>query len=115
MHLDVVNGANSHDSTAEAVEGDTPKHQLQLSSFYRLGYGFDWDTSVYFIGALEGGHFPSYTRLDTRLGWKIGESVELSVGGQNLLTPRHLEFPDAFEVNHTFVERSVFGRVTWRF
>jgi hypothetical protein len=42
--------------------------------------------------------------------------VEFSVVGQNLLTPRHAEFSEAADpVNYTLVERSVFGKVTWRF
>jgi hypothetical protein len=50
-----------------------------------------------------------------RLGWRIGESLELSLVGQNLLTPHHFEFSNAFEVNHTEVERSALVKVTWRF
>jgi len=45
----------------------------------------------------------------------VGEFVELSVVGQNLLTPRHAEFADTQSLDHTLVERSVFGKVTWRF
>ena len=40
---------------------------------------------------------------------------EISLVGQNLLTPRHAEFPDFYPVLHTQVERSVFGKITWRF
>ena len=57
---------------------------------------------------------PSYTRLDTRLGWRLGEFVELSLVGQNLLRARHAEFFDS-TVHGTEIERSVFGKVTWRF
>jgi hypothetical protein len=41
--------------------------------------------------------------------------VEFSVAGQNLLTPLHFEFFDGLQVSPTQVERSVVGRVTWRF
>ncbi len=57
---------------------------------------------------------PSYVRLDSRLGWRVGQSVEISVVGQNLLQARHLEFYD-IQVGQTEVQRSVFGKVTWRF
>ena len=115
MHLDVATDPGSEDLTGESLEGDSPKHQIQLRSLLELRHGLEWDTSVYYVGALRGGHFPGYTRLDTRLGWRLGESVELSIAGQNLLAPRHIEFPSAFGLNHTYVERSVFGKVTWRF
>jgi iron complex outermembrane receptor protein len=61
------------------------------------------------------GPVPSYTRLDSRVGWRPGESLEFSVAGQNLLTPAHIESADGLQVHVTQVERSVVGRVTWRF
>jgi iron complex outermembrane recepter protein len=67
------------------------------------------------VGALRYGPVPGYTRLDTRLGWRAGESIEFSVAGQNLLTPRHIEFRDGMSTNVTQVERSIVGKVTWRF
>ena len=39
----------------------------------------------------------------------------LCVAGQNLLEARHTEFFDAHGLDHTQVERSVFGRITWSF
>jgi iron complex outermembrane receptor protein len=53
--------------------------------------------------------------VDSRLAWRVSKSIELSVVGQNLLTPLHAEFHNAFEVRRTLVERSVFGKITWRF
>jgi hypothetical protein len=75
---------------------------------------------VYFVGHLgEGpqgtGPVAAYTRLDTRLGWKAGENVDISIAGQNLLTPRHPEFLDAIQLTPTQVARSVVGKITWRF
>jgi outer membrane receptor for monomeric catechols len=58
---------------------------------------------------------PSYARLDARLGWRLAESVELSVAGQNLLDPCHFEFGPAYMLNPTQAKRSVYGRITWRF
>ena len=80
-----------------------------------LPHQFEWDQTVGYVSALSTGDIPAHTRLDTRFGWRRGESFELSVVGQNLLQPRHSEFPDVFELHHTLVERSVFGKITWRF
>src|SRR5207253_7676155 len=77
---------SSHDTTTEASVGYSPKHQAQLRSTLSLPHNLEWDTSAYYVGSLAYGPIPSYTRLDTRLGWRVGESVELSVAGQNLLT-----------------------------
>ncbi len=106
---------SSRDTSAQASVGYSPKHQAQLRSTLDLPHRLEWDTSAYFVGALRYGPVPSYTRLDTRLGWRVGESLEFSVAGQNLLTPRHIEFGDGIQVHVTQVERSIVGKVTWRF
>ena len=106
---------SSRDTSTQASVGYSPKHQAQLRSTLDLPHRLEWDTSAYFVGALRYGPVPSYTRLDTRLGWRVGESLEFSVAGQNLLTPRRFEFGDGIQVHVTQVERSIVGKVTWRF
>ena len=95
--------------------GDSPKHEYQIRSMLNLPHHMEWDTSAYYVSSLQIGPVPSYTRVDTRVGWRAGESVEFSVGAQNLLAPRHLEYLDTNQIVPTFVERSLFGKVTWRF
>ena len=112
--------ASSHDTTVATTPGDSPKFEWQIRSSWDLRRTLQWDTSAYYVAALPGsstasGLVPSYTRLDTRLGWRIGEATEFSVGGQNLLTPRHAEFANGLQVNPTFAERSFIVGMTWRF
>ncbi len=96
--------------------GSAPNHQFQVRSLLDLPRHLEWDNTLEYVGKLAAGNIPAYTRLDSRFGWRVGEFVELSVVGQNLLTPRHAEFSDElYPLNHTLVERSVFGKVTWRF
>jgi iron complex outermembrane receptor protein len=96
--------------------GANPKHQVQLQSRLDLRHNLEWDNTVKFVSRLSAGDIPAYVRLDSRIGWQAGESLEFSVVGQNLLTPRHAEFYDGnYAVSHTLVERSVFGKITWRF
>jgi hypothetical protein len=64
---------------------------------------------------LANGNIPGYVRLDTRLGWRFGEWTEFSITGQNLLQPRHAEFPDFQLIDHMLDQRSLFGKITWRF
>jgi outer membrane receptor protein involved in Fe transport len=106
---------SSPKSTAQGLPGDSPKHQIQLRSALALRSNLDWDASLYFVGQLDAGQIPAYTRLDTQLRWRITESIELGVTGQNLLTPRHTEFTDVFDIDYTQVRRSVLGKITWRF
>jgi iron complex outermembrane receptor protein len=99
-------------------EDNTPEFQGQVRSSLDVAKNIDWDVALYHVGRLRDGgdgSVPAFNRVDSRLAWRVGKSTELSVVGQNLLTPLHAEFHDAFEVRRTLVERSVFGKITWRF
>jgi iron complex outermembrane recepter protein len=118
VHMRVTLDPTSTDTHQVELAANTPQHQFQIRSFLNLTHNMDWDSALYYVGRLrEGGDgpVPAYTRLDTRLGWRIGESVELSIVGQNLFRPTHAEFHNAYEVRRTLAERSVFARMTWRF
>jgi iron complex outermembrane receptor protein len=112
VHMTIL--SNPPDLTAD-IAGDTPKHGIQFRSTLGLRSNLDWDTSIYFVGQLSAGQIPGYTRLDTQLRWRIAESAEVSITGQNLLTARHAEFIDALTVDYTQVQRSILGKITWRF
>jgi len=115
LQMKILMDPSSHDTSTAASVGDSPKHQAQLRSTLNLPHNLEWDTSAYYVGALGIGPVGSYTRLDTRFGWRFKEGADFSVGGQNLLRPLHFEFLDGLQVNPTQAERSVVGRVTWRF
>ncbi len=95
--------------------GDAPKHMLQARSEFNLTKNIDFDNSLYYSARLPSTGAPSRARFDSRIAWRAGERLEFSVVGQNLLRPRTLEFGDAFAVVGTDAERSVFGKITWRF
>src|SRR5258708_19208887 len=107
---------NSNTTSVAHAEGSNPGHQAQLRSHLEPWRGFAWDANAYFVGALPTEMVASYTRLDTQLTWRLGESVSLSVVGQNLLRDHHLEFNDAFQsVNSSQVKPSPYPRMTWQF
>jgi iron complex outermembrane receptor protein len=96
--------------------GTSPNHQFQIRSQLDLPRHFEWDNTLGYVSKLAAGNVPAYARVDSRLGWRVGEFVELSVVGQNLSTPRHAEFFDSTTTtDYTLLERTVFGKVTWRF
>jgi len=92
----------------------TPQQQYQLRSQLTLPHRFEWDGSLAYVGRLTVG-VPAYTRVDARFGWRMNGHTDFSVVGQNLLSPRHAEFPSELGVNYTLVVRSVFAKVSWRF
>lgn len=120
LQMRITRDPSSQDNTVEMTPGNSPKFQWQVRSLWNVRRNLQWDTSAYFVGGLRGGPtasgpVPSYTRVDTRLGWRMGEATEFSIAGQNLLTPRHGEFSDGLQVNPTLIERSVVLNATWRF
>jgi hypothetical protein len=58
---------------------------------------------------------PSYSRIDTRFAWRFREHAELSIVGQNLLSPGHQEFTNTNQLHPTLAQRSVFGQIRWQF
>lgn len=120
LHAHIYEDAGSHDTTyAPFAMDDSPMNQAQVRSEIRLPHRIEWDTSVYYVGCFTNpslpGTVPAYTRLDSRFGWHFGEHVDMSIAGQNLLSPRHLEFLDGLQVIPTEVARAIVARIAWRF
>jgi outer membrane receptor protein involved in Fe transport len=114
IHLNLIQDPLSQNA-GTAIVASTPKHQIELRSALSLRANLDWDTSLYFVGQVNDNNTPRYTRLDTQLRWRPLEALEFSITGQNLLTPRHAEFGDSVSIDYTQVQRSVLGKITWRF
>jgi iron complex outermembrane receptor protein len=96
-------------------EGRNPHHQFQVRCYLDLPYTFQFDTGVYYVGTLSAPRIPSYTRVDLRLGWRPKDLIEFSLGIQNLLDRRHLEFIPEASTLPSAVRRSAYGRIAWRF
>ncbi|MGH9582880.1 MAG: TonB-dependent receptor plug domain-containing protein, partial [Bryobacteraceae bacterium] len=105
----------SFNPSAATAEGAAPENQAGLRSYFDLTKNIDFDSSVYYVGSLRGRNIPAYTRLDSRLAWKLNRKLEASLIGQNLLSPHHLEFGGVDQVVGTEVPRAVLGRIIWSF
>jgi iron complex outermembrane recepter protein len=106
----------SADTISEVAEGADPRHQFQLHSHFNLGRTLDLDASLYRVSSLRTQRVPGYTRIDSRIEWRIRENFELSGGVQNLLDNRHLEFNgNDVLVLPSQVRRSVYGKILFRF
>jgi len=114
IHMVVFKDADNVDNQIGDGEGSTPQQQFQVRSELNLPRHFEWDSSAAYVGRLSAGT-PAYTRVDTRVGWRMGEHFDFSVVGQNLLSPRHAEFPGEIDLNYTLVDRNVFAKITWKF
>jgi len=97
-----------------------PKHQVSLRSSMSLPRNMDLDANLRWVDTLYtnsgavAGKVPSYGELSVRLGWRPTDRLEFSLTGQNLLHDQHPEFgfPTSGRVE---IERSIYGKVQWRF
>src|SRR5437016_3347406 len=123
LQMNIHKNADSQDPTPDNPNGSSPRHQWYLRSSVDLPKHFEQDTTVRFVDHLPSlnfagavGALPSYYSLDAHLGWRPVTSLELSIGGQNLLNNWHLEFlPDCVLTSPTAVKRSIFGSITVKF
>ncbi len=113
MHLD----QNSNDTISESAEGATPHHQVFLRSSFDLPKNLEFDISPRYTDNLPALKVDSYVTLNARLAWKPLENLEVSLVGQNLFDNHYPEFKQSVFVDtgSTEVERSVFGKIDWRF
>lgn len=115
IHMHLAPTSKDTDSVSEA-QGSTPVNAAQLRSHIDLVRGLSWDTSAYFVGRLADPREASYTRLDGGLSWRLGEKINLSMVGQNLLRGRHEEFVDPTgSTRSTLIQRSGYAKVEWQF
>jgi len=121
IDLDLVNG--SMDTQSLSAEDASPTHQANLWLAADLDSNLELDAAIRYMGKLDidlsaAGLPPTggYLALDARLGWTPRPGLELALVGQNLLDSHHPEFnPDFIFSLPTEVERSIHGKVIWKF
>jgi iron complex outermembrane recepter protein len=100
-------------STVNSTENSSPRHQAVIQSFLQLPKNLDLDLTYRYVSALPAQSVRSYSTADLRFGWHIGEGLEISIAGQNLLQPHHAEYggdPGGL----VEVKRSAYTKITWR-
>ncbi len=106
----------SKDPSTETHEGRSPHHQVTVRSIMDFPHHVQFDSTLRYVDGLPSLGISSYFALDLRLGWTPTKRLEFSLVGQNVLDDHHLEFrPSSISTQTTEVERSVYGKITWRF
>jgi hypothetical protein len=88
---------------------------VQVRSLLTLPRHMEFDQSLHYTARLPGGTVPGHARVDVRVARKIGETIEISLVGQNLLRAMSLEYGNSLGVIGTESLRSVYGKITWHF
>jgi iron complex outermembrane recepter protein len=116
-HVNIDQGFDpgSIDNFRRNDEGNSAQNQAHLRSLVDLPWNMELDSSVRYVDGLGAKQIPGYVEMGVRLGWKIGNELELSLMGQNLLEERHREYDDFFVASpRAAIERSVYAKITWR-
>ncbi|TKB60996.1 MAG: TonB-dependent receptor [Nitrospira sp.] len=104
------------DPTAGNATGESPAHQVSIRSLMSLPHNIELDLWGRYVDRLTVAQAPSYFTLDARIGWRPTKQLELSLVGQNLLDSHRPEFRELLLSSApTEIQRSVYGKVTWRF
>jgi iron complex outermembrane recepter protein len=100
----------SDDKASTNIRTGTPRHRVNLGSSMDLRHGFSGTLNA---GYKDGHTLASqsgavldirpYWRFDARLAYAPRPFIEIFVAGQNLATPRHIEFPDGLEIPRTYL------------
>jgi len=98
-------------------ETQSPNHQINLRSQWDITKDLSFDTMFYYVSEVPDYNVKKTFRLDTRLGWRIMDGLQFDLVGQDLLDPHRHEIimPGNVQVAPTDINRSVYGKFTWRF
>jgi iron complex outermembrane recepter protein len=109
-HLEFSSRASGFGGLSQS--GNDPKYQLLLTSSADLTPQLSFDATLRYVDDLPAPALESYYELNASLGWRPSAHLNVSLTGQNLLNPSHLEYPLG---NGEYIERSVFVLARWTF
>ena len=110
QHEDLSFQPGSFKLLGVAQAGDDPHHQASLRSSMNLPYDLNLDADFRYVGTLPNPHVPEYVELNSRLAWKISDTLSVALAGYNLLHGHHLEYVGGDEIR-----RSVYFETRLRF
>ena len=93
--------------------GNDPEYQFLLRSSMDLSDSVELDVGLRAVDELPSPGVPHYVAVDARLGWRVTDSLELSITGFNLFDDRHPETGD--KATRREVRRSIYAGARWRY
>ena len=85
----------------------------RLGSSLDLPHGLGLDVMLRYVGRLASQQVDDYTEMDVLVSRHLTPSLELSFGGQNLLSSHHAEFAGG-SGGAIEIQRSIYGRLVGR-
>ena len=115
MTLDLRNKPDSTDITLAQEKDKIPHHQFNIRSQLYLTDAIDSTTTLYYVDQVPLYNVSDYVRLDTRIGWKVDDGIDLSLVGQNLLESSHQEFGAPLQGVANKIGREFYVKATFRY
>ena len=114
LHMVLKKNPGSLDiGTAPIFAGSSPQHMGVIQSSLDLPRRVSFDLTYRYVSALPSLAVPAYSTGDARVAWNFGAHWELSVVGENLLQPNHVEFPSDPGPSAA-IKRSVYSKLVWK-
>lgn len=114
INLDSNQGPAAQVGSLGGAQAGNARNRFAIRSKLDLPRRWEWDATLYYVSSLDNG-IPSYTRLDTRLGWRLNSHAEVNLIGQNLRQPEHLEFFTEDYVRSNEIKRSAYLELKFPF
>ncbi|HET9741421.1 MAG TPA: TonB-dependent receptor [Terriglobales bacterium] len=114
FHANAPTSDISSTGSVSTYEGSTPRHEAEITSQFNLPKHFEFDQFFRYASALPAQKVDAYETVDLRLGWRPAEHFEISVVGQNLLQPFHLEWGTGDPSQPPIgIRRAGYVKLTW--
>jgi iron complex outermembrane recepter protein len=101
-------------ASAEAAEGQSPRNQANVRAQWDATDRLSIDATLFYVDELPNYGVEDYVRADLHVGYRLTDTLQFELVGQNLFDDKHREFTPPGDVNAATIDRSVFGRLTWR-
>lgn len=108
--LDLEPQGNSQDVMTELTEDTAPEHLAWLRWDWRPDARWRVGGQLRYVGEVPRYAVDAYTELDLELGLRLAPDWELSLVGQDLLSPSHAEWGEA----DSQVERAAYLQLSWQ-
>ncbi|MDB5423092.1 MAG: TonB-dependent receptor [Phenylobacterium sp.] len=93
--------------------GQDPRYHALLRSQMNLGDRAALDVGLRRVGRVSPSNVPAYFEADARIGYRLTDTLEVSLAGANLLHANHLESIDPSTAPVTRIPRTVFLTLRW--
>jgi iron complex outermembrane receptor protein len=109
-------------TTFDSSRNATPRNQWKVQSYLNLSKTVQFDSFLFSASSVASPIYPfgslilpPHNRVDVRLGWRVTPRFEVSLSGQDLLSPRHIELTPEALTPPGYAVRGYYLKTSWHF